>query len=406
MTEAAARGGTDLDALVRTIEGQLVAEQSPPHIKRDAHPKMHGCVQAVLRVDDHVAPELRRGVFAEPGKEYLAWVRFSNAFGDQHDLEFDTRGMAIKVLEVEGTDRLLPASSSAGDLDTQDFLFATHSAFFLPDTRRCDYTQFTVAAKQGGRAIVAFFVKNRLWRGLLALGRSLFRVVRSPLAIPYFSQTPYQLGEDDQGRPNVVKLQARPCLTSELAKSLPGYGGFLLKVLAANLVPAVVADRRPQLLAPRNLLRQALATFLADNYASFEILVQRRRQGQDRTMPIDDASVPWSERRAPFERVATLRIPSQAFWPAPGMPKTVANATGQMVAFGERQSFNPWHGIAAHRPLGDINEARRRVYVAISAFRRGANHADPALPTRTHYEGLRKVVQDWLMARDPQRPDR
>jgi hypothetical protein len=33
-------------------------------------------------------------------------------------------------------------------------------------------------------------------------------------------------------------------------------------------------------------------------------------------------------------------------------------------------SFNPWHALPEHRPLGDMNRARREIYWAMSAFRR------------------------------------
>ena len=78
-------------------------------------------------------------------------------------------------------------------------------------------------------------------------------------------------------------------------------------------------------------------------------------------MPIDDATVRWSERRSPFRRVAMLTIPRQVFWPAAGMPP--ADLEGHQRhdgALGENMSFMPWHGLTAHEPLGDINDARRR----------------------------------------------
>ena len=36
----------------------------------------------------------------------------------------------------------------------------------------------------------------------------------------------------------------------------------------------------------------------------------------------------------------------------------------------EQLSFNPWHALADHRPLGDFNRARRSIYDAMAAFRR------------------------------------
>jgi hypothetical protein len=35
-------------------------------------------------------------------------------------------------------------------------------------------------------------------------------------------------------------------------------------------------------------------------------------------------------------------------------------------------SFNPWHALVPHRPLGSMNRARRAIYEALSAFRAGS----------------------------------
>ena len=77
------------------------------------HAKDHGCIQATFTVLETLAAELRVGVFAEPGRCYDAWIRFSNA-----DVKVDadsrvmngvplhgSRGMAVKLLDVSGTPR-------------------------------------------------------------------------------------------------------------------------------------------------------------------------------------------------------------------------------------------------------------------------------------------------------------
>ena len=74
-------------------------------------------------------------------------------------------------------------------------------------------------------------------------------------------------------------------------------------------------------------------------------------------MPIEDASVEWSERESPYVRVAEIRIPRQSI-DAPGR--------GQAC---ERTSFNPWHCMVAHRPLGAMNRVRRTIYEAMQQFR-------------------------------------
>ena len=51
--------------------------------------------------------------------------------------------------------------------------------------------------------------------------------------------------------------------------------------------------------------------------------------------------------------VATLRIPSQRVKPL-----------NESASECERASFNPWHALAEHRPMGGINRLRRAVYEA------------------------------------------
>jgi hypothetical protein len=398
----------DLDSLVTELKDELKQDYAPPHVKRHAHPKMHGCVQAILRIDAQVPDELRHGVFAEPGREYRAWVRFSNALGIEHDLKFINRGMAIKLLDVKG-ERLLPHDLPFMlETGTQDFVLATGDAFVLPTA--ANYAEVATAARAGFPSLVMALVKRKLWRGLAALFRGGTVLAPSPLAIPYFSQTPYTLGPEQ-----VVKLHARPCRTRALVQSLPGTFQFGLKTVLANLFLGLAGATKvkgvlkffgfagtmeeaeafcERYLAPRNWLRLAMAAFLSHSPAQFELMVQTRTDPA--SMPIDDATVRWSERRSPFRRVAMLTIPRQVFWPAAGMPPAILKATSAMMELGENMSFMPWHGLTDHEPLGDINDARRRIYADMSTYRRGQNQVTPPDPA-ADYNSLRRVVQDGLL---------
>ena len=44
-------------------------------------------------------------------------------------------------------------------------------------------------------------------------------------------------------------------------------------------------------------------------------------------------------------------------------------------------SFTPWHSLAAHKPLGGINRARKTVYTAISTLRHQLNGVPRQEPT-------------------------
>jgi hypothetical protein len=79
-------------------------------------------------------------------------------------------------------------------------------------------------------------------------------------------------------------------------------------------------------------------------------------------MPIEDASIDWPQELSPYQPVATLTIPSQdAYSPA------------RRVFADDVLSFNPWHCIDEHRPLGSIMRARIKAYEASSAFRHTMN---------------------------------
>jgi hypothetical protein len=77
----------------------------------------------------------------------------------------------------------------------------------------------------------------------------------------------------------------------------------------------------------------------------------------------------WPEKLSPRVSVATLRIPRQQF-----------NSPAQLN-FEKRLSYNPWHCIAEHRPLGNQSRARRRMYWALSQFRHDMNAIPRYEPT-------------------------
>ena len=86
-------------------------------------------------------------------------------------------------------------------------------------------------------------------------------------------------------------------------------------------------------------------------------------------MPIENASVRWPERLSRPVPVATLRLPRQTF------------DTPAQLAFAHNLSFNPWHCVAAHRPLGNQNRGRRRLYGELSRLRQSMNATPHREPT-------------------------
>jgi len=81
-------------------------------------------------------------------------------------------------------------------------------------------------------------------------------------------------------------------------------------------------------------------------------------------MPIEDASVVWPEELSPHEVVATVHLPAQDPYPYSDARRRYAD---------DILSFNPWHALAAHRPLGSVMRSRRSAYPHSSTFRHDYN---------------------------------
>jgi hypothetical protein len=116
---------------------------------------------------------------------------------------------------------------------------------------------------------------------------------------------------------------------------------------------------------PDDYLRQAMVSALANDDVELDFRVQM--QTDPHLMPIENAGVLWPEKLSPRISVATLRLPRQRF-----------DSPAQME-FAKRLSYNPWHTIAEHRPLGNQSRARRRMYWELAKLR----HTMNAVP---HYE--------------------
>lgn len=315
-----------LDLIVRAIEAKVREAARHGPARRDAHPKAHGCVRAEFRVLDTVPPELRAGVFAEPGRRFEAWVRFSNGSEQPGpDAEGDGRGMAIKLLGVAG--------SPSG---TQDFLLINHPVFFVRDA--ADYVDFQTASPTWRFFAPSFNPFALRLREALIARRITRQEVRNPLSVRYWSMTPYACG----GVACKFSVRPQPPPSRYTAAEGP------------------------------NFLRANLANHLAEAEARFEFLVQPRTDAA--AMPIEDPRIPWAEAASPFVPIAEITIPPQRF------------DTPERDAFGEALSFTPWHCLEAHRPLGGINRLRRTVYETISRLRHemnGTSRAEPAAAVHT-----------------------
>ncbi len=322
-TEAIARVTSLVEAQVRGAYAKTGVG------KRDVHVKAHGCVKGIFTVSKNLRADLETTVFAS-GAEYPAWIRFSNGGGSREkDSAGDGRGFAMKLTNVPGE------KLSSDEVKTQDFLLINHPAFFVRTV--ADYVDF-FEATAGGSPLGFFFpgVNPASWRVHEARVAQAIRSkpVTNPVAIQYWSMTPYL------HKNRAVKYSVRPC----------GVGGH------------VEPDKNDP-----NFLRQALVTQLTTRNSCFEFFSQV--QGNPKNMPIEDPTIEWSEKESVPVKLGTLTILKQRF-----------NSPAQ-EEFCEQLSFNPWHSVIDHRPLGGVNRARRQVYETISRVRHDLNKAKLIEPT-------------------------
>ena len=268
-----------------------------------------GCVRAEFTVADDLPADLRVGLFADPAT-YPARIRFANA-ASASDTQKDVRGMSIKVSAPQ-RDNLTPGETS------QDFVLNSHPVMMVGSTR--EFLALLRAVDAGGMKAALFFLSHPRAAAAAVASR---QHATSHLEIPYWSTTPYLFGA---GR--AVKYVVRPVLTQ-----------------------TTPPPPRPT----AHYLSERLAAHLAREEARFDFLVQF--QTDSRRMPVEDASVEWRERDSPYRRVAQIRIAVQTVG-GPGDDESC-----------EQLSFNPWHALPDHRPLGGLNRARRDIYRAMAAFR-------------------------------------
>jgi hypothetical protein len=293
---------------------------------RSVHAKGQGLLHGELRVFELPLP-YAQGMFATP-QTLPAIVRLSTSPGDVLDDNVSTpRGFALKVVGVQG--ERLPGSEGAV---TQDFLLVNGPAFLSSSAK--DFL--------GGLKLLAPTTDKvpRLKRAFSAVLRGTEKLVE---AFGGESATLKGLG----GHPE----------TNILGETFFSQVPFLygLHMAKWSVVPV-----SPELLALKNApvdlsgkpdgLRAAVVDHFARHGAQWDLCVQLCTDLE--TMPIEDASVRWPEDQSPFVPVARLTVAPQNAWPQ----------TPGAAGLDETLSFSPWHGLAAHRPLGSVNRVRRVAY--------------------------------------------
>lgn len=299
---------------------------APKRTLRDAHPKQHGLVRAKFIVSENIAKELKVGIFKSPAT-YDAWVRISNlSGGGKPDIKKDSRGLAIKILNVPGT-KILESSKNAA---TQDFVFMSTDHFVTKDVE--GFANLLKAINGGKIKTLAYFATHLK---LLKLFNSVNIQVANLLELEWGSTTPYLYGD---------------------------------RAVKYALIPHKKADSSlPKNNPSANYLRERMIKDLSQGSVSFDFCIQVQTNAE--TMPIEDPTVVWSKAKSPFIKVATLEIVQQTF-----------DSQAQQL-YGDALSFSPWHSLPEHRPLGGINRGRKAIYQTMSQFRHKRNNEEPFEPT-------------------------
>jgi hypothetical protein len=293
--------------------------------QRAGNTKTYGVVRGTLQVLPNLAPHLRKGLFTEP-VAYPAWVRFAGP-GPLAPPDLDDNGVlsiGIKVMRVPGL-KLLDERS------TQDFTGISAPTF----TTATVIDNLNLQRHILNGTPVLHFLGPRHHHMLDGVMQALYAKTQlNPLIERYWSCSSYLYGAGQAMHYSIAPA-------SNLSCRFP---------------------RRPS----ANYLQEAMVATLRTQSVSFHFMVQL--QTDTSRMPIEDDGVEWPERLSPFECVARLHLPAQRF------------DSEAQLAFADNLSFNPWHCIVDHRPLGNQNRARRVIYQRLSELRQsmnGSRHIEP-----------------------------
>jgi hypothetical protein len=103
-------------------------------------------------------------------------------------------------------------------------------------------------------------------------------------------------------------------------------------------------------------IREAVVEFFRQNGGTWEVRAQLCTSLDD--MPVENAAAVWPEKKSPYRAVARITVKPQDAW-----------SLARSAAVDDGMSFSPWHGLAAHRPLGSIMRVRKMAYEMGRRFR-------------------------------------
>ncbi|MEJ2871677.1 catalase family protein [Actinomycetospora sp. OC33-EN08] len=294
------------------------------HGYRATHAKSHGFLRGTLTVHEDLPPELAQGLFATGGARHDVVVRLATESGQlDDDRKPNARGLSLKVFDVEG-ETMEPGTT------TQDLLFNTLPVLGPGTAQKfMELSEIRERHFSDESAMTAEIQARPDAEQLTSFHRLVGNI--HPLAHAYYTQGALGYGE------HVAKIAVRPGTPEQEA-----------------LAGREVTDGDDG-----SVLRALVESWATDRETVFDVGVQLRTSED---MPVEDASVDWSQEESPYRSVATIRLPPQ-------QPYSAA----RRVFGDDRLAFRPWHGLAAHRPLGSVNRLRRAGYEELGKQRTDLN---------------------------------
>ena len=315
------------------------------HAIRDAHAKSSGLLKGELTIHTDLPEELRQGLFAQP-RTFEVVARLSSAPSDIHsDAIPAARGFALKIIGVDG-ERL--ASGIGGS--NQDFLMVNFPALAFGTIPK--YKRMLTLLEANSHAPDTF---QRLVAGTAHGAKQLLESLG---------------GTPGATLDGLARDNHHPLGETYHTQAAIRFGAYIAKL---SLQPASDNIRRLTNQPVDNTgyasMRDAISAHFAEQGAEYTLCAQLCVDPA--RMPVEDAAIAWPEELSPQRAIATLRF----------APQATANPARQVYG-DDVLSFNPWNGLAAHRPLGGIMRIRRAAYERSTAFRHAMNAQPRVEPTQ------------------------
>jgi hypothetical protein len=264
----------------------------------------------------------------------------------------DIRGLALKILGVLG-DRMRTNANDA-TASTQDFLMANQPFGPAADARHMMGFASALLKVSESTTILGKVDSLVSAGGFLAKDENVRLVdFLANHALPKAKAVGTLVGDSFfTGAPNAMGLAAGDPETAR-AK-----GAFKVMAKTGVLRGNVCTPTEQKPTADENYLRADLVKQLANAQVCIDIFLQFQENADSE--PIEDVSVEW---KTPFVKAGRIVFAKQ---------QLEDTDQGRCDSF----SFQPWHTLQVHKPLGNVMRARR-IALPASASYRGADLTEP-----------------------------